>query len=196
MPSGKTTCGDPAQTCTNACTPAFNGDDVPAVDMRLGQPFGQSADPGGRMVFDAQGRLFLADSGNSIIRRIDPDGMAHRIAGLAPVDRVPQRGYSGDGGPATEALLNNPVDLALAEDGTLYFTDVYNHCVRAIDPSGIISTVAGVCGQPAPRGLPGIAGDGGPATEALLQRPYGLELTPTALLITDTGNNVIRSVRR
>jgi DNA-binding beta-propeller fold protein YncE len=196
MPSGKTTCGDPAQTCASACTPGFNGDDVPAVDMRMGQPFGQSADPGGRMVFDAEGRLYLADSGNSIIRRIDPDGMVHRIAGLAPLDRVPQRGYSGDGGPATEALLNNPVDLALDEEGTLYFTDVYNHCVRAIDPEGIISTVAGVCGQPAPGGKAGIAGDGGPATAALLQRPYGLELTPTALLITDTGNNVIRSVRR
>jgi DNA-binding beta-propeller fold protein YncE len=189
-PSGKSTCGDPAMTCASACTPGYNGDDVPAVDMRMGQPFGQSADPGGRIVFDPEGRLYVADSGNAIIRRIDPDGTAHRVAGVAPVDRVPQRGYSGDGGPATEALLNNPVDLALAEDGTLYFTDVYNHCVRAIDPDGIISTVAGVCGQA------GTAGDGGPATQALLKRAYGLELTSTALLISDTGNGVIRSVRR
>jgi hypothetical protein len=189
-PSGKSTCGDPAMTCTSACTPGYNGDDVPAADMRMGQPFGQSADPGGRIVFDPQGRLYVADSGNAIIRRIDPDGVAHRVAGVAPIDRVPQRGYSGDGGPATEALLNNPVDLALAEDGTLYFTDVYNHCVRAIDPDGIISTVAGSCGQP------GSTGDGGPATQALLKRAYGLELTPTALLISDTGNGVIRSVRR
>ena len=67
---------------------------------------------------------------------------------------------------------------------------MYNHCVRAIDPAGIISTVAGVCGEP------GLAGDGGPATAALLKRPYGLELTPDALLISDTGNNMIRSVRR
>jgi len=190
LASGKNTCGDPAMTCTSACTPGYNGDDIPAVDMRMGQPFGQSADPGGRIVFDPEGRLYFADAGNSIIRRIDPDGMVHRVAGLAPVDRVPQRGYSGDGGPATEALLNNPVDLALAEDGTLYFTDVYNHCVRAIDPAGIISTVAGVCGQS------GTAGDGGPATQARLKRPYGLELTPTALIISDTGNNIIRSIKR
>lgn len=190
LASGKSTCGDPATTCTSPCTPGFNGDDIPAVDMRMGQPFGQSADPGGRLVFDPDGRLYFADAGNSIIRRIDPDGMVHRVAGVAPVDGRPQRGYSGDGGPATEALLNNPVDLALAEDGTLYFTDVYNHCVRAIDPAGIISTVAGVCERP------GFSGDGGPATEALLKRPYGLELTPDALLITDTGNNMIRSVRR
>ena len=190
LESGKHTCGDPAMTCTSACTPGYNGDDVLAVDMRMGQPFGQSADPGGRIVYDPEGRLYFADAGNSIIRRIDPDGMVHRIAGVAPVDRVPQRGYSGDGGPATEALLNNPVDLALAEDGTLYFTDVYNHCVRAIDPAGIISTVAGVCGRS------GTTGDGGPATQALLKRPYGLELTPTALIISDTGNNIIRSIRR
>ncbi len=190
LPSGKSTCGDPMMTCTNPCTPGFNGDDIPAVDMRMGQPFGQSADPGGRLVYDPEGRLFFADAGNSIIRRVDTDGTVHRVAGLAPVDGLPQRGYSGDGGPATEAHLNNPVDLALAEDGTLYFTDVYNHCVRAIDPAGTIRTVVGVCGRP------GLAGDGGPASEALRKRPYWLELTPDALLISDTGNNMIRSVRR
>jgi hypothetical protein len=187
--SGKSTCGDPATTCTNPCTPAFNGDDIPAVDMRMGQPFGQSADPGGRMLFDPLGRLYFADAGNSIIRRIDPDGIVRRVAGIEPVEGAPQRGYSGDGGPATEALLNNPVDLALGEDGTLYFTDVYNHCVRSIDPAGIIETVAGVCGRP------GSSGDGGPATDALLKRPYGVEVIPGALLITDTGNNTIRSVK-
>jgi DNA-binding beta-propeller fold protein YncE len=188
--SGKATCGDPAMTCTNACTPGYNGDEVPAVDMRMGQPFGQSADPGGRLAYDAEGRLYFADSGNSIIRRIDSDGVVRRIAGLPPLEGRPQRGYAGDGGPATEALLNNPVDIAIADDGTLYFTDVYNHCVRAIGPDGIISTFAGICGSA------GTDGDGGPAAQARLKRPYGLELTPTALLISDTGNNVIRSIRR
>lgn len=189
-PSGKATCGDPESTCVNACTPGFDGDEVPAVEMRMAQPFGQSADPGGRIVFDPEGRLYFADPGNNIIRRIDPDGMVRRIAGVPPSDGVPRRGYSGDGGPATEALLNNPVDLALAGDGTLYFTDVYNHCVRAIDPAGIIQTVAGICGQS------GFDGDGGPATAALLKRPYGLELSADALLISDTGNNIIRSIKR
>ena len=190
LDSGKATCGDPEMTCGNPCTPGFNGDGVPAVDMRMGQPFGQSADPGGRLAYDPEGRLYFADAGNSIIRRVELDGSVSRVAGIAPVEGIPQRGYSGDGGPATEALLNNPVDIALAEDGTLYFTDVYNHCVRAVDPSGTINTVAGICGRP------GTAGDGGPATAALLKRPYGLELTPDALLISDTGNNLIRSVRR
>lgn len=187
--SGKSTCGDPASTCSNPCSPGYNGDDIPADEMRISQPFGQSADPAGRMVFDAEGRLYFADTGNSIIRRVDTDGIVRRIAGLAPVDGTPQRGYAGDGGLATEALLNNPVDLALGADGTLYFTDVFNHCVRAIDPDGIIRTVAGQCGRA------GTEGDGGPATQAFLKRPYGLELTPDALLISDTGNNVIRSIK-
>lgn len=187
--SGKSTCGDPATTCATPCTPGYNGDEIPADGMRMAQPFGQSADPGGRIVFDEEGRLYFADTGNAIIRRIDHDGMVRRIAGIAPVDGVPQRGYSGDGGPAAEALLNNPVDLALADDGTLYFTDVYNHCVRAIDADGIIRTAAGQCGRA------GDAGDGGRADEALLKRPYGLELTRDFLIISDTGNNVIRSVK-
>jgi hypothetical protein len=186
--SGKTTCGDPAMTCASACTPAYNGDDIDAAEMRMAQPFGQSADPGGRMLYDAEGRLYFADSGNALIRRIDTDGVVRRIAGVPPVNGIPQRGFTGDGGPATDAKLNNPVDLALGPDGTLYFTDVYNHCVRAIDPDGIIRTFAGVCGQA------GTSGDGGPATEAKLKRPYGLELVGDALLITDTGNNVIRSI--
>src|SRR5690606_9118501 len=120
---------------------------------------------------------------------IDADGIVRRVAGLAPVDGVPQRGYDGDGMPATETRLNNPVDLALAPDGTLYFTDVYNHCVRAVDPDGIIRRVAGQCGEA------GTEGDGGPADAAFLKRPYGLELTPEALLISDTGNNIIRSIK-
>lgn len=187
--SGKSTCGDPMATCASPCTPGYAGDDSPATELRMAQPFGQSADPAGRIVFDAQGRLYFADTANALIRRIDPDGMVRRVAGLPPEGGLPQRGYSGDGGLATEAKLNNPVDLALAEDGTLYFTDVYNHCVRAIDPEGIIRTVAGVCGTS------GNSGDGGPAEQALLRRPYGIELTPDALIISDTGNSVIRSVR-
>jgi len=188
-PSGKTTCGDPAVDCAKPCTPGYEGDDGPALDMRLAQPFGQSADPAGRILYDADGNLIFADTSNALIRSIDPDGVVHRIAGQPPVDGVAQIGHDGDGGPALDATLNNPVDLALADDGTLYFTDVYNHCVRAIAPDGTISTVVGVCGEP------GFVGDGGPATEALLKRPYGLEWVDGTLYISDTGNSVIRAVR-
>jgi sugar lactone lactonase YvrE len=151
--------------------------------MRMGQPFGQSADPAGRIAFDAQGNLYFADTANQVIRKIDAQGIVHRFAGTPQV-----AGYSGDGGPALSATLSNPVDLAFAPDGTLYFTDVYNHCVRKIATNGTISTAVGVCGQS------GFAGDGGPPEAALLKRPYGIELAGGVLYIADTGNHAIRSV--
>ncbi|HEY0989934.1 MAG TPA: hypothetical protein VGD80_22850 [Kofleriaceae bacterium] len=189
-PSGKTVCGDPATWCSKACTPGYTGDDIPAGQLRMAQAFGQAADPGGRIIYDKQGNLYFADSTNNLIRRIDPQGMVHRFAGVAPVNGKPQPGYSGDGGPALEAQFDHPVDLALDQDGTMYVTDVYNHCVRAIAPDGTIRTVAGVCG------MKGHSGDGGDALAALLNRPYGVEwAAPNTLYIADTGNSVIRAVR-
>lgn len=189
-PSGKATCGVPIEQCGKPCTPGYSGDEGPATAMRIAQPFGQSADPGGRIVFDAAGNLYFADTSNAIIRKIDTSGVVHRFAGTAPVDGVgAQRGFSGDEGPATSALLNNPVDLALSDDGTLYFTDTYNHCVRSIDTAGTIHTVAGTCGTP------GTTGDDGPAAKALLKRPYGLEWVAGVLKISDTGNNRVRVVK-
>jgi hypothetical protein len=187
-PSGKWTCGDLAEFCDLPCSPGYGGDDGPASAMRMAQPFGQSATPAGRIVYDDAGSLYFADTSNHLIRKIDSEGVVTRIAGLAPVDGVAQSGYTGDGGPATEALINYPVDLDLGDDGTLYFTDVNNHCVRAVSPSGTISTVAGKCGQK------GFSGDGGPANEALLSLPFGLEVVQNHLHIADTGNQVIRTV--
>jgi hypothetical protein len=188
-PSGKWTCGDPAMTCGMPCTPRYAGDGGPAADMRIAQPFGQSADPAGRIVFDDDGNLYFADTSNQIIRVIDTEGNVDRVAGTAPVDGVAQAGYEGDGGDALDARLNNPVDLALADDGTLYISDVYNHCIRAVAPDGTIDTVVGTCGTD------GYDGDHGPALDATLKRPYGIELGGDFLYIADTGNNVIRAVR-
>jgi sugar lactone lactonase YvrE len=141
------------------------------------------------MVHDSRGNLLFADPANHIIRLIDTDGIVHRIAGTPPdADGTLQAGYAGDGGPALEARLRNPIDLALAADGTLYFSDVENHCVRAIDPGGTVRTVAGICEAR------GYAGDGGQATDALLNFPYGIELDGDNLYIADMGNNVIRQV--
>ncbi|MBK6917688.1 MAG: hypothetical protein IPH07_09835 [Deltaproteobacteria bacterium] len=187
-PSGKYTCGDPMMYCGKPCTPGYSGDDIPASELRMSQPFGQSASPAGRIVFSPTGELYFADTGNHLIRRIDADGVVHRVAGQPPKDGAPQSGYAGDGGPALDAKLSFPVDLAFGDDGTLYFTDVRNHCVRAIDPSGTIDTVVGVCGEH------GFEGDGGPAGEALLNLPFGIEYADGRLLVSDTGNNVIRQV--
>ena len=187
-PSGKLTCGDPMEWCSKPCTPGYTDDTVPAAQMRMSQPFGQSATPAGRIAFDGDGNLYFADTANHLIRMIDGDGMVHRIAGLPPEDGVAQSGYSGDGGPAVDALINYPVDIAIADDGTLFFTDVYNHCVRQIDADGIISTTAGRCTER------GEGGDGLPSTETLLKLPYGLEWVDGRLHIADTGNNIIRTM--
>lgn len=186
-PSGKFTCGDPAEWCSRPCTPGYNGDDIPATEMRMSQPFGQSATPAGRIAYDAEGNLYFADTANHLIRMIDTDGIVRRVAGQPPVDGAPQRGYAGDGGPAIDATLNYPVDLAIADDGTVYFSDVFNHCIRAIAPDGTISTAAGVCTER------GYSGDGGAPTEALFNLPYGVEWSDGRLYVADTGNSVIRS---
>ncbi|MBC7976340.1 MAG: hypothetical protein H7138_15320 [Myxococcales bacterium] len=188
--TNKTTCGDPAMFCSQACSAGYGGDDGPATEMRMAQAVGQEADPGGRIIYDKQGNLYFADVTNNLIRVIGTDGIVRRFAGTAPVAGVAQGGYSGDGGPALDAKLNHPVDLALADDGTMYFTDVFNHCVRAIAPDKTIRTVVGTCGTK------GFTGDGGPATSARLNRPYGVEwVAPNILHVSDTGNSVVRAVR-
>ena len=78
------------------------------------------------------------------------------------------QGHAGDGGPATAALLNNPFDIAVAANGNIIFSDTFNHCIRRVNAkTGIIGNVAGT-------GERGFAGDGGPATQALLNEPYGV----------------------
>jgi adhesin/invasin len=184
--SGKWSC-DP-DACGEPCGTGYGGDGGPALDAQIAQPFGQSALPGGRLLYDPDGNLLFADASNNLIRKIDTDGIITTIAGTPPVDGMPQRGYSGDGGPATDALLSNPVDLAMTGDGTLYFSDVDNHVIRAIDPDGTIRTVAGE------GGVPGYDGDGGLATDALLKYPFGIELDGDTMYIADMGNSVIRQL--
>src|SRR5215213_1032516 len=81
-----------------------------------------------------------------------------------------EKGFAGDGGPATAALLNGPFDVVFDSAGNLYFSDTFNHCIRRIDArTGVITTVAG-------KGEAGYSGDGGPATRASLNEPYGIVL--------------------
>jgi hypothetical protein len=128
------------------------------------------------------GSVFVADTGNSRIRVLRPDGTIATVAGTA------DQGFSGDGGPATAAQIDTPQGLATGADGTLYFSDAGNNRVRAIRGDGAITTVAG-------SGTAGFAGDAGPATTAALNAPAGLAVAGDgALLVADTGNNRVRRV--
>jgi sugar lactone lactonase YvrE len=175
---------DPAG-CSLPCAQAYGGDDGPALEARFAFPFGQAADPSGRLAIDADGNIYFADSRNHRIRMISPDGMIVTIAGTGS-----RTGDPGEGVPATMANLDNPVDVDIGPDGSLYVADTMNDCIRRIDAAGIIHTAAGVCGDR------GFDGDGGPPTEAHLDRPYGIEVADDGTLyVADTHNHRIRVVR-
>jgi hypothetical protein len=97
-------------------------------------------------------------------------------------------GYLGDGGPATAASLQYPTGVALDHDGNVFIADAANHRIRRIDPAGTITTVPGT-------GAAGLAGDGGPATEARLHKPTGVAVSRKGeLFIADEYNHRIRRV--
>src|SRR5205823_2014762 len=108
--------------------------------------------------------LYVCTVANHAIRRIDlSTGLISTVAGTG------QKGYSGDGGPATEAQLNEPYDQRFDRDGNLYFVEMQNHIVRRVDRAKTISTVAGM-------GRRGFSGDGGPAVAATLSMPHSIAL--------------------
>ncbi len=146
----------------------------------------ENPEPGGNIALDGRGWLYVADTFNNRIRRLDLEGRTvQTLAGNG------MRGFSGDGGPATEAALNRPRDLELGPDGRLYVADTDNHRIRAIDlDRGTIATVAG-------DGAPGFTGEGGPAERASLRRPFGIAFDAEGNLhIADTLNNRVRRVAR
>ncbi len=130
---------------------------------------------------DASGNLYIADLGNARIRKVGTDGIIHTIAGTGTP------GYSGDHGPASAAMLQSPVALTTDRVGNLYFSDTGCSCVRKINPSGIITTVAGT-------GTAGFSGDF-IATASQLNLPAGVFVdTWGRMYIADMGNNRIRYV--
>ncbi|MEW6473338.1 MAG: hypothetical protein AB1679_13785 [Actinomycetota bacterium] len=154
----------------------FGGDGGPATAAKLNRP---------RFLLVApDGSLIIADTANYRVRRVDPAGTITTIAGTGVA------GYSGDGGPATAARLDDPRGLALDDAGNLYVSNAEGSpmpTVRRIDPAGTITTVAG--GRPA-----GFGGDGGPATEARLHEPRSIAVWRSTLYIADSMNNRIRAV--
>ncbi len=153
----------------------FSGDGGPAEKAQLNNPFAIARGP--------DGFLYVCDVDNQRIRRISKSGIISTFAGSG------KRGHSGDGGPATEAALNQPYELAWDKRGHLYFVEIGNHTVRKVDAeTGTIQTIAGT-------GKPGFAGDGGPANKALLNQPHSLAFDPAGdLLVCDILNHRIRKI--
>jgi sugar lactone lactonase YvrE len=162
----------------------FCGDGGPANAACINGSRGQNAFPTNRITFDAQGNLYIADSVNNRVRKIDTGGVINTVAGNGSAD------FSGDGGDALAASLNFPTDVAVHPlSGELYIADTENHCVRRVDGAGVITTVAGI-GE-----TPGYLGDGGRPTEARLYAPYGVAFDAAGnLYISDTKNHRIRVV--
>lgn len=171
---------------TVAGTPSvigYDGDGGPPSACTFQFPSGSNPPPGGALAEDRQGRLYVSDTLNHVIRRIDFEAdVIETVAGTG------EAGFSGDGGDATRARLNNPRDLQISENGrVLYIADEMNHRVRALDTeSGEIDTVAG-------NGEKGYDGEGDEPTRTALNRPSGLALDADGLLyISDTYNHRIR----
>lgn len=134
------------------------------------------------LVADRFGNLYIADTGNHRIRKLDAAGTLRTIGGTG------RRGFSGDNGPATLAQLDSPGGIALDADGNLCIADTGNHVIRRISPDGRITTLAG-------NGNRGYAGDGGPPLLAGLDSPRGVAVDSAGnLFISDTGNHRIRRV--
>lgn len=155
-------------------TQGFGGDNGPAVMALLNNPAG--------ICVDQVGNIYIGDVDNERVRKIDNSGNISTIAGNGSI------GFSGDNGPATQASLNEPLNLAVDNNGNIFIADGYNERVRRIDAGGTITTLAGT-------GTAGYTGDGGPASMALLNHPYCVALGPSNdLLIADYNNSVIRRV--
>ncbi len=179
----------------------YGGDGGPATSALLNFERTQTADPSGKFCFDVAGNMYIADTVNDAVRIVYTNGIIDTYAGSPAMGD----GYRGDGGPATQALLKEPRDVALDADGNLFIADTGNNVIRMVDPSGIITTVVGKFRPPAtpsPYASPisvcslhdeqGILGP-----QAHLTTPRGVEVDAAGnLWIADTHNNVIRILYR
>ena len=167
----------PLSTTTFAGTgrPGYSGDGGPASQAQLNNPYGIARGP--------DGGLYICDMDNHVIRKVSRDGKITTVAGSG------KKGYSGDGGPAIQATLNEPYEVRFDEKGSMFFVERMNHVVRRVDAkSRLISTVAGT-------GKAGFGGDGGVATAAMLHEPHSLQLDSRGnLYICDIRNHRIRKV--
>jgi RHS repeat-associated protein len=161
-------------TVAGTGTPGYSGDGGRGFDAQLYHPI--------RLAISGDGVLYIADLVNHRVRQLRPDGLITTVAGTGTP------GYSGEGGPATEAQLNNPTGLALRSDGSLYIADTGNNRVRVVSGDGTIFTIAG-------NGVAGYNGETGPGGAATLNSPSGVTVGPDGVVyIADTFNSRVRQV--
>ena len=154
----------------------YGGDGGPALKANLNLPAG--------LCYDQQGNLYIADRENHRIRKVDVNGVITTVAGNGVA------GFSGDGGPATQASLNLPAGVVVDDKGNLYIADRSNDRIRVVNAKGVIRTFAG-------NGNEGYNGDSMPALQASIDKPFGLALdNEQNLYIADRGNNRIRKVNK
>jgi uncharacterized protein (TIGR03437 family) len=154
-------------------TGGFSGDNGQALKAMIGRATS--------IILDSSNSLYIADNGNSRVRKIDTTGFISTIAGNG------SSGSSGDGGKATSAGMD-PFDITFDRSGNIYLADRTNNRIRKFTPGGNISTVAGT-------GSAGFSGDNGPALSATLNSPTGVALDAAGnLFIADAGNAVLRKV--
>ena len=161
-------------TIAGTGTYGLGGEGVAATESDLANPTG--------LALDEQGNLYIADTDNHRIRRVEmKTGRISTVAGDARLTQI------GDGGPATDAGLRDPLGIAINQD-TLYIADTGHHLIRMVSlQSGIITSMAG-------NGYPGFGGDGGPVSDAILASPRGIAVSGAAIYIADTDNRLIRMV--
>jgi uncharacterized protein (TIGR03437 family) len=154
---------------------AYRGDNGPANQASLADPEG--------VAVDRNNNVYIADSGNGVVRRVTPEGIITTFAGSAN----PGPG-TGDGGPATKAALQYPIYVLPDDTGNVYIADADDSRIRKVVPDGTISTIAG-------NGNSADAGDGGPATSASFLTPFGLAFDAARnLYVSDYDANRIRRI--
>jgi sugar lactone lactonase YvrE len=154
----------------------FSGDGGPAFSAKIDHP--------GGCALDRKGNIYIADTYNNVVRKVNQAGIISTIAGHGTIG-----GYGGDGGPGTAAYLNFPEMVAVDKTGNVYVTDASNNRIRKIDTAGIITTIAGI-------GTGAYSGDSGPATAAELFYPTGIVVDTTSgiIYIGDANNNAVRRI--